>query len=261
MKKIFILLIACTIFYVALAFARDKIIISGHPEYPPVTWREGETIVGAAAEMAATIFTELGIPYKFEATGPWKRVQMNARQGIIDVIAAAYHNPTRQQYMDYTIAFMEDPVSVFVLEEKSFPFNKWEDLIGKTGNTALGESYGKKFDQFIKQKLTVERTPTLIQNFRKLEAGHVDYAIIGLYPGLAYASVTGFKDKIAILPNNILEEKFYMTFSEKSEFAHLLPKVNKIITRLKKQGLIEQWIKKYLDHYETVKTHPHPAGQ
>jgi len=252
-KKKFFLLTLFVIYQIIPAFARDKIIISGHPEYPPVTWGEGDTITGVAAEMAATVFTELGVPYEIRDTGPWKRVQRNAERGEIDVIAAAYDNPERRTYMDYTIPFMKDPVSVFVLKGKAFPFRRWEDLIGKRGNTSLGESYGKDFDRFIEQKLTMDRTPMMIQNFLKLEAGRVDYAIIGLYPGLANASITGFKNKIEVLPRNITEENFHMTFSKKSGFAYLLPAADKIIERLKNEGLIEEWIKKYLERYESVK--------
>lgn len=253
MKKKILLLAVFAICHITAASARDKIIISGHPEYPPITWREGDTITGVAAEMAATVFTELGVPYEIRYTGPWKRVQLNAERGNIDVIAAAYINPERQTYMDYSIPFMKDPVSVFVLKGKAFPFRRWEDLIGKRGNTSIGESYGKDFDQFIKQKLTMERTPMIIQNFLKLETGRADYAVIGLYPGLANASVMGFKNKIEVLQHNITEENFHMTFSKQSGFVYLLPETDKIIERLKNEGVIEKWIKEYLGRYESVR--------
>ena len=74
------------------------------------------------------------------------------------MIAAVYDNPERRTYMDYSISFMKDPVSVFVLKGKAFPFRRWEDLIGKRGCTPLGESFGKDFDRFIEQKLTMERS-------------------------------------------------------------------------------------------------------
>ncbi len=251
MKKRLFWLIICAICHAGSVFAGDTIIISGHPEYPPIMWQEGRTIVGVAAEVAKTVFTEIGIPYEIKATGPWKRVQRNARYGKIDVIISAYSNPERRAYMDYTIPFIKDPVSIFVLKGNKFPFNQWEDLIGKRGNTVLGESFGKEFDQFMKQNLSVERTAKVKQNFQKLAAGHADYAIIGMYPGFACAAVTGFKDKIEVLPNPVVEENFHMTFSKKSKFKHLRPKANQIIERLKNEGVIENWVQEYLNHYET----------
>jgi len=253
MKKRISLLIASTILVANSAFGRDILIVSGHPDYPPITWKENKTIVGVAAELAKTIFTELRVPFEIKSTGPWARVQKNAKTGKIDMISSAYVNPERQTYMDYTITFMKDPVSVFVWKGKTFPFSRWEDLIGKQGNTVRGESYGKEFDQFIEQKLTVQRVSTTIQNFRKLKKGRVDYAIIGLYPGLAGSSITGFEDKVEVLPNPILAENMYMTFSKKSKFKRLLPKVNKIIQRIQNEGAIEKWIKKYQDYYKMSK--------
>jgi len=44
-----------------------------------------------------------------------------------------------------------------------------------------------------------------------------------------------------------------MTFSRKTEFGYLLPDANKIIERLKNEGFIEKWIKKYLERYESAR--------
>ena len=127
MKKI-ILLIVSIVLVVYPAFARDVLIVSGHPEYPPIMWKENGAIVGVAAELAKTIFTELGVPFESKSTGPWVRVQDNAKNGNIDMIVASYINRERQTYMDYTIPFLKDPVSVFVWKGKTFTFNRWEDL-------------------------------------------------------------------------------------------------------------------------------------
>ena len=102
----------------------------------------------------------------------------------------------------------------------------------------------------LNKKLSIQKIRKTIQNFKLLEAGRVDYAIIGLYPGFSNASITGFDDKIEILPRPILVENFYMTFPKKSKFKPLLPKVNKIIQRLIDEGTIEKWVKKYQDYYK-----------
>lgn len=253
MNKVFWIFLFPILFFSKVCFANDTIIISGHPEYPPITWQEGNKIVGVAIELVQTIFTELNVPYKVVPTGPWARVQMNAEKGRIDVITSLYINPDRQSYMHFCEFFMIDPVSIFVLKGKTFPFKKWEDLIGKKGNTVRGESYGKNFDSFIIERLEIERVTTVAQNFFKLEKERIDYAIIGLYPGLSNASIIGFKEKIEVLPQNITEENLYMAFSKKSKHIKLIPQVNEIIIRLKKEGLIDKWIEKYLKYYEDTR--------
>lgn len=249
------IVITCLIFYSisGFGFAREPLIISGHPEYPPVMWQQGNTITGAAARMARQIFQELGVPFEIKYTGPWKRVQKYAEKGIIDVIIAAYKNPVRQTYMEYTDPFMTDPVVIFVKRGYAFEFNKWEDLIGKIGNTNIGESYGPVFDRYILDHLTVERVPKTVHNFMKLTAGRIDYAIIGLYPGLASAYIEGYSDRVQPLDKPVLEEHFHMTFSKKSPYRHLVPEVNRIIGRLKEESKIDLWIDEYLKYYRSSK--------
>ncbi|MCF6248407.1 MAG: transporter substrate-binding domain-containing protein [Desulfobacula sp.] len=246
--------------WTATTFAKGPVIISGHPEYPPITWQQGGTITGAGARMTQYIFQELGVPYEIKYTGPWKRVQKYAEKGIIDVIISAYKNPYRLTYMDYTVSFMTDPVVVFVKKGNKFAYTQWEDLVGKIGNTNIGESYGSAFDRFIINRLTVERVPKTIQNFLKLEACRADYAIIGLYPGLASAHTSGYKDKIEVLSTPILEENFYMTFSKKSEYRHLIPKINVLIKQLRAESKIKIWIDEYLKFYKSTSSQS-PAGK
>ena len=94
MKKIILLLVSIVL-VVYPAFARDILIVSGHPEYPPIMWKENGAIVGVAAELAKTIFTELGLPFESKSTGPWVRVQENAKNEDIDMIVASYINLER----------------------------------------------------------------------------------------------------------------------------------------------------------------------
>jgi len=246
--------VSCLIFLAGSTscFSKDHLIISGHPEYPPIMWQQGNTITGAADHMARHIFKELGVPFEIKYTGPWKRVQKYAEKGIIDVILAAYKNPHRVTYMDCTDAFMADPVVIFVKKGRVFPFDKWEDLIGKNGNTNIGESYDPAFDQYIIDHLTIERVPKTRQNFMKLVAERSDYAIIGLYPGLASATVGGYKDKVTALSRPVLEEHFYMTFSKKSKYRHLIPQVNAVIKQLRAQSKIDLWINEYLTYYKST---------
>ena len=252
-KILWALFIVFCFFSIAAGSETEKVIISAHPGYPPISWQQQDTLVGVAVEMAEQIFTELGIPYEIRVTGPWARVQIAAKHGDIDVIAAAYKNPERETFMDYTLPFMKDPVVVFVWKGKSFPFNRWEDLIGKQGGTNIGESYEKEFDRFMDQKLTMTKVPKTIQNFKKLEKGRIDYFVFGLYPGLADASTTGYEDKIEVLPQPVVNADFYMAFSKKSAFRHLIPEIDNIIERYKKEGKIEKWIAFYLAYYKKSK--------
>lgn len=258
MRKTIAILIIGLFLSVNPIFAKDSLVVSGHPNYPPITWKKGDTIVGVAAELVKTILTELQIPFEIKATGPWIRVQQNARNGTVDMITSAYINEARKHYMEYSIPFITDPSVIFVLKGNGFTLNRWEDLIGKQGTTTLGESYGEEFDQFIETYLKMDRVKTHIQNFKKLEKGRADYMLFPLYPGQVIAQQTGYADMIEILPKVVYEANFYVTFSKKSKFKYLLPQINKMIRDLKSKGTIEKWFHQFQTEYREIQNQAIP---
>lgn len=231
-----------------------EVMLSGHPEYPPFMWQSGDKIVGVGAKLGAAIFEELKMDYKIVSTGPWKRVQENAKEGSIDMIVGAYINDDRQSYMDYTIPYATDPVGIFVPKGKDFKFEKWEDLIGKKGVTIRGESFGQELDAFVAEKLEMSLVNRYEQNFKVLESGRVDYSLCGVYACLSKAVTTGNKGKFVPLKHHVSSENFYMTVSKKSKHRHLLPKINELITRFSEDGTIDKWIDEALLEYEVEKT-------
>src|SRR6202047_4469075 len=144
MKKLPLLaLLAVVTLLPGLAFAqaapRSSLTITGHPEYPPIGYRDG--------------------PVQSKYTGSWAEAQTAARDGKVDIIFGIYFNDERATYLEYVRpAFLIDPVVVMVAKSKAFPFRGRQDLIGKKGVTNAGESYGSEFDSFIAQKLTVSRS-------------------------------------------------------------------------------------------------------
>ncbi len=248
MKKC-ILLTTAILLAAHCAAAEERLILSGNPSYPPFMWQEGRTIVGASAKLAEAIFTELKAPYEIRAGGPWKRVQESVRRGKIDVIVGLYANPDRKKYIDFSLPYITDPTVVFVKKGRRFRFQGWDDLIGKRGATMQGESFGEKMDAFIREKLTLARTFAIEANFRRLEEERSDYFLFGYYPGLIQARKLGYQDRIEVLPGPAIVEWMYIGFSKRSRFNHLLPEVNRIITRLKEEGKIREWVDEHLGSY------------
>ncbi|MCX4027750.1 transporter substrate-binding domain-containing protein [Endozoicomonas sp. SM1973] len=234
----------------ALAAANDVVKVSAHPSYPPIMWLQDDKMVGVAFKVVDYVLKKIGVVYEAISVGPWKRVHKNAMNGNIDIIAAAYLNDERQSYLLYSEWFMEDPVALFVWYDKQFKYDKWNDLIGKHGTTHLGESYGEEFDQYIKEKLSIDREHKYINHFRKLEHGRVDYFLCGLYPGLIEIHKHGYHEKIIKLKKNVVNEKFYITISKKSPYVSLMPKINQEILKIRNTKLIEQWINEAMDYYK-----------
>ncbi len=220
---------------------RKPLLISAHPDFPPVMWKKGDTIAGTSSLLAKTIFDELGIACKIVYGGPWKRVQHEAENGRIDLISGIYYNDERNRYLLYAKPYMDDPTSIIVAVGKAFPCHDRKALIGKRGVAPHGDSFGQEFDLFIKNRLQVIRSYTMKLCFQALFDGKADYLLFGYYSALIGARRLGHLDRIEVVSRDIDTTKMYMAFSRKSEYCYLLPQVNRIIERLRKDGTIAKW--------------------
>jgi polar amino acid transport system substrate-binding protein len=242
--------ILCLSVLVALTFAGGtanaadtctKIVSTGHPQYPTIAFKDGDSISGAAPALVEAIAKDLDIPLESKFMGTWSDAQAAVRDGKADMIVGVYYNDERAKYLDFVQpAFVFDPVVVFVAKDKTFDFKGQDDLIGKKGATNKGESYGTKLDAFIKDKLDVARTDGLDAALKDLAAGKVDYVIAGYYPGDAELSVLNLEDKVEALEPALLSAEMFVAFSKKSPCAALAPKFSEGITEMTTDGSFHQ---------------------
>lgn len=219
--------------------AETPLIASGNPNLPPISWERNDVLTGVGVQLAEDILTELGVAHTVKPMGNWQQVQEKAQKGTVDLIVSAYPNSERRQYLEYSVPYLKSPVIIVVKKGTTFPFTGWEDLIGKKGAANLGESFGEKFDGYIKENLRVTHI-TYEQAFEKLSLGDVDYLIIDLFPAIIYSKLLQAEDKVTFLEKPVTVQHFHMCFSKKSSYASLLPKVNTLLLDLQKQGAIKK---------------------
>lgn len=215
-------LLAAAVALPSLAWAEAacrSLVITGHPANPPLAWAAGGKIVGAGPELVASIARQLGVEKVVsEDFGSWEKAQRAAKRGRADVIAGIYKNDERLGYLHYIEPpFMPDPVVVVVRKGEGFAFKKWEDLKGRRGVTNAGESFGDRFDAFIRNELTVFRTPGVAEAFEALLEIRADYLIIGRHPGTSEAARLAVADKVEFLPFVLETADVYVAFSKKSK--------------------------------------------
>lgn len=218
---------------------------SGHPAWWPIMHEKDGQIVGAAPEIVKKILTEIGginatTPY----VGAWDVVQQKAQTGEIDIIVAAYKTAAREKYMNYSIPYTLDPISIIVKKGNAFPYDEWGDLIGKNGVLMVGDSYGQDFDTFIEANLTTVRVATPAEAFALLNNGEADYFIYALYSAEHYIKENNISNEVEIIPKYVTAENFYLTISKKSSFVNLMPQINAILERYKNDGTIDEIIEK-----------------
>jgi polar amino acid transport system substrate-binding protein len=248
MRHTFLLisLITGLILATAQAMAASPMIVSGNSDGPPISWDKRGELLGVGPELATKILTELKVPFTIVNKGNWQQVQEMTRKGSIDMLVSAYDNAERRTYMDYSIPYLESPVVIVVKKDASFPFTSWKSLVGKKGVAHSGESFGQKFDTFIKSDLDVAYLP-YERAFQMLAEDTADYLIIDLYPAIIYSKLLNAENKIDFLETPVTIQNFHFTLAKTSPYVKLLPEINKKIAALKK----EKYIKKLaVDQYK-----------
>ncbi len=221
----------------ALAAECKQLTITGHPDYAPIAYRDGDRIVGAAPALVEQIAGKLDVPVVSKYTGSWAEAQAAARDGTADIIFGIYLNDERATYLDYVEPpFMLDPVVAMVATGKGFPFTGQDDLVGKKGVTNAGESYGAAFDAFIADHLTVSRTDGVDKAFEAVTSGAADYVIVGLYPGITAAAQFGMTGKLEPLDPALLTAEMFVAFSKKSPCLALMGPFSEAIAAMTADG-------------------------
>lgn len=239
-----IVIILAGAYFVAGKAKNDSAVASGHPEWAPIMFQNGDIIDGAGPALVKKIFADLELEVSVPYAGSWEEVQAKAKSGEVDILVAAYKTSEREAYMNYSDAYTVDPVAVFVKKGKEFTFDKNEDLVGKKGVGTEGDSYGQAFDDFSKEKLNLVRTKTSKEAFDLVASGQADYFIYSFYAGNKEIAEDEIKDMVS-LPKYVIEESFYITISKKSSYAKYLPEINKQIQKYKADGTINALIEQY----------------
>jgi polar amino acid transport system substrate-binding protein len=226
-------------------------VLTGHPSYPPVAWAEGKTLDGGAIDVMRRLAHDNGVGMRVVNEGTWDDAQLAVRDGKADAIVGIYRTQQRLAYFNYVKPPMApDPSSVLVRTGEPFHYVNWNSLIGKRGVVGAGESYGTKFDAFLKAKLTTYRVNGLPDVYQQLIAGKADYGLSGYYAAVTSAP----KHKIGIAVPNFVTEGLYLAFGKTSRCsAALSPAFSKEIAALAANGTIAKIFSAALVRYE--KTH------
>ena len=247
MKGSFCFAIAVVIVISAnVAYSGDKLIFSAYSSAAPHFWVKDGNLIGVGPEVVETVFTELGVSVESRVY-PWTRILMLAERGDIDVIAGLYFTSERAEFLEYCKPhYAVSEVVVIVAKGKVFSFNKWDDLVGLKGGALVGDSFGEEFDKFLTEKLNIEKVGSLIQGFKMLVKGRIDYIPMSRRVAEVQSRQFGFRNDIEILSTPIKTENIYMGISKKSPYLKYLPKVNQRLKQFTEQGVIDKLRLKYL---------------
>lgn len=229
----------------------EKVVVTADPDYPPLHWYDGQQLRGASIDIAVKLLDDLGVPYEIRYVGPWARVLEMGRMGRVDMITSLKINPERETYLRFLgPSVITNPIALFVRNAQSFAYRGWSDLIGKTGGIARGNIFGGGFDEYMRSMLSTETADTATQNFRKLDAGRIDYVVSGYYTGLATLSDLHMEGRISALSPHVTATENYIALSKASPCLALAEKADARLAQLKETKIFEAITAKALQDWQ-----------
>jgi len=215
--------------------------------YPFVYRNSNGDLTGSVVDGAKKALSQMGLKMTSQTDRPWKRILFDLEQGTLDVVVGAYWNTDRANKYYYSEPLDTDEVRVFVKVGSEFSLKSYEDLIGRNGFKLLGGSYGDEFDHFATKYLDTTDIRQSDDIIKMMAAGRGDYGIVGYVEGLQHIQKFGVEGKVVALPWPILSTGVRMLINRKSACADRVEELNKIILQMKKQGILKEISKKYLN--------------
>ena len=229
-----------------------SIVVTGHPNYPPFSWMEGDTMRGASVDLVTTIFAEKNIAVEAKPFGPWVRVQRAAQNSEFDLLLGVLKTKDREQYLIFLDEFYAiDPIAIFI-HQQTYDILELNDLHSKRGVANRGESFGHDFDMFVNAKLQLARVTEVDQAFLMLVRKRIDYVVHGYYPSLVMMQKLKI-DNVKSLRSFVASPEAYQAFTSKSEYKALAPWLSARVKHYREQGVVDKLIAENLKLWR--KTH------
>ena len=199
---------------------------------------------GVGYDLAVEIARELKIPLIFKVL-PWKRALRQLELGTLDIILGLYKTKPRSIKYLFSPVLINNEIKVFVLKEKIFELNSYENLIGRRGDMPNGGSFGDAFDDFAHQHLQLSKMRGKKEKIKRLLRGVSDYFVSDYFDAMRLLDTEKLTQRIVALPYIIASNPVHFAISRNSACTVQAQRVFALLNRFKKDGTLAEIIKRY----------------
>ena len=224
----------------------EKLKCATSGNFSPLNFMQDKRLVGIDVDQFKQATQRLNLAVDLIVL-PFTRILIQMEEGALDCMFAAFKTPDREVYMDFSSVPIHVSSLVFFEKEGSnITFNSLEDIKGLTVGLVRGFKTSAEFDDAVDQGLfKVEFVSDIEQNFQKLSFGRLDLVLVNGHVGGNILKRLNLAN-ISPLPNPLIAQPAYLTFSKKSDLSHLVPLFDHELTKAKQDGSYQKIIDRYI---------------
>ena len=185
-------------------------------------------------------FERMGEPVRLVAR-PFNRVVAGLRAGTMGA-GSLVQTPERSALAEFSAPYTFEQVGVYHRTGGAAPYAGLDSLRGRNVGVMRGWAYGQRFDEARAAGLfNAEEVGSDLQNFLKLDAGRIDYAIATTMAGAALLSQPRF-GAIAVAPVLLTSAPIRIAFNKGARRTVLLQRFDEAIQAMRANGELNQLI-------------------
>lgn len=185
---------------------------------------------------------------------PWQRHLMYIKSGMVDIAFGASYTKEREETAHYSIPYRKELVNFFVRKNtsQSIKLENLSDLIDSKYMIGVenGYFYGQEYEKLKTEPGFLTHINSVLdieQNVKMLMKGHIDGFLADPRSMKSFVKKYQLEDKFEIHPLPIYEGDIYIMLSKKTCSESDLNRLNKAITKLQNNGLLETIINRWTE--------------
>jgi len=222
----------------------DKTFVLVSTNILGVIENNGGSEKGLAIEVLNKAAQKFNFSYRLEFY-PWKRALKLTSTGQVDGIVGVYFSEARAKAMLYgdQSLYTDQQVMISLSSNNLLWSGKHEQLHGRSVALLLGGDYGPLFDS---KKVDIVEVGTSQQQFSMLAKGRIDFIPNNPRMSSGLIAHLGLKRKLTFHKPALSVKRGYFAASKQSPFKDMLPKLDKVISEMKKTGEYKKLTDKHI---------------
>ncbi|NKN31904.1 substrate-binding periplasmic protein [Marichromatium bheemlicum] len=206
--------------------------------WPPYQMVVDGRLDGFSTQVVRRVFERLGVATRETRVYPWKRAIVMLERGAADALFSANYTAERARFSHYPDEpLVETPWVLWAEPSLAATYQGIDELRARRVGVVRGYSYTTEFWDFIKRHQVAEEAESDEQNFRKLQAGRLDFVVAEQGNGQQLVDRLGLSERVVpITAHPIKIDGLYLIFSKAHVSPELVARFSTELSRFKREA-------------------------